>query len=598
MSGNPNKISNFWQELKRRKVVRVITVYAAAAFVILELVSIIVEPLKLPEWTLPMIIVLLCVGFIIAVILSWIYDIHPEGGIVKTESAHKVKAEDITKTSNSWKIASYISFVVIVALVILNIIPRAGKKEILDKSIAVLPILDKSIAVLPFESLSDDPEKQYLADGVMGDILLHLAKIKDLRVMSSTSVQQYRNTDKTATEICEELGVSYLLEGRFQKYGVQARLIVQLIQTGKEGHAWANDYNREWKDIFAVQSEVAQTVAGELQAMITPELKLRIESEPTENMQAYNLYLQGRHSYESADGKEGIDQSIQFYKQALDLDPDFALAYSALAASYSAYAYSGTLPRSEVMEPARDAALKALSVDNTLGEAHAELAWTQIYQDFNWEEGEKGIRHALQLNPNYASGRLKYSWLLTYVGRFDEAIDESKHALELDPLSVDLWVWLGCAYIYAGYDDLAIEELNRVLSNYPDSDYCRRMLSIAYMQKGMVQEAMDEFSKVSTKGMHWFDGYIYGMAGETEMVREVLDYHLDQSKIRFIKPTDFTVIYAALGEYDRALDYLEQAYYQREGWLVLMQVEPMYDNLRDEPRFQAILEKMNYPPVQ
>jgi len=372
---------------------------------------------------------------------------------------------------------------------------------------------------------------------------------------------------------------------------------VQLIQSGKKGHVWANSYDREWKDIFAVQSEVAQAVAGELQAVISPEMKQRIESEPTQNMQAYNLYLQGRHCFANIAGTEGIDQSIQFYKQALEMDPDFAPAYSAMAASYSAYAYSGLLPRSKVMIRAREAAQQALKIDNTLGEAHAELAWTQIYQDFAWEEGEKQLRLALQLNPNYAFGHHEYSWLLTFVGRFDEAIAEAKHAVELDPFSESSWVWLGRSYMYAGYDDLAIEELNRVLSNYPDSYDCRRFLSIAYFQKGMTKEAMEVFSKVKTKGTDWIDGYIYSMAGETEKVKEVLDYHLEISKTQFVRPTDFTVIYAGLGEYETALDYLEQAYEQREGWLVLLKVEPMYDSLRDHPRFQAIQEKMDFPPI-
>lgn len=592
MASDPNRLSKFWQEIKRRKVLRVITVYAAVAFVLLQLVEILAPSLRLPDWTMNFILVVLIVGFIIAIILSWIYDKHPELGIVKTEPAHKVEEEDVPQSSNGWKIASYISFVVILGLIVFNIVPRINKSEVKE-------IRNKSIAVLPFESLSKDEDLQYQADGIMDAILLHLAKIEDLRVIARTSVEQYRNTKKTITEICEEMDVGYVLEGSFQKSGDQIRLIVQLIQSGKKGHVWANNYDREWKDIFTVQSEVAQAVAGELQAVISPELKQQIESKPTANMLAYNLYLQGRQCIAIFAGREGIDQSIQFYKQALELDPEFALAFSAMAASYSAYAHEGMLSRSEVMEQAREAALTALEIDNTLGEAHAELAWVRIYQDFDWDKGEQGLRQALQLNPNYAEGHRKYSWLLTFVNRFDEAIAEAKYAIELDPLSWVYWSWLGRAHLYAGKYDLAIEELHKVLSNYPNQDHCRRWLAVAYLQKGMLQEAMEELFKVSTKSTdYWMDGYIYGMAGDTEKVRKVLDYHLELSKTQFVKPTDFTVIYAALGEYDTALDYLEQAYEEREGWLVLLQVEPLYDNLRDEPRFQAIQEKMDFPPVQ
>ena len=283
-----NNLSQFWQELKRRKVVRVITVYAAAAFVILELASIIAEPLKLPEWFLPMVIVLLCIGFIIATILSWIYDIKPEGGIVKTQPAHKVTKEVGRVTSSSWKIASYISFVVIIGLIVLNIIPRSNAKE----------APEMSIAVLPFKSLSDDQEKQYLADGVMEAILYHLYKIADLRVIPSVSVEKYRDRTKTLSEIARELNVNYILDGSFQKYEDQAKLIVRLSY-GKEeeDNIWADEYDRDWSDIFSVQSEVAQKVAFALQSVISPEVKKRIEALPTENMEAYDLYLKGNESY-------------------------------------------------------------------------------------------------------------------------------------------------------------------------------------------------------------------------------------------------------------------------------------------------------------
>ncbi|MCK5461374.1 MAG: hypothetical protein KAI95_00110, partial [Bacteroidales bacterium] len=349
----------------------------------------------------------------------------------------------------------------------------------------------------------------------------------------------------------------------------------QLIKTSDDSHIWSNEYDRDWNDIFSVQSEVAQSVASEIKAVVTPEVKLRIEKEPTGNMEAYNLYLQGRQHNIRWQEKESIDQSIQFYQRALDADPDFALAYSALAASYSAYAYGGFLPRSEVMNLAKEAARKALSIDNTLGEAHAELAWTRIYQDFNWREGERGLQLALELNPNYAIAHRNYSFLLTFIGRHEVSIAEAKRAVELDPLSLSFWGWLARTYLYARDYDLAITESQKLLGNYPDFDYSRRWLSMAYLCKGMNQEALREISKV--KGLDWINGYVYGIAGETEKAKEVLDYYLERSKTEYVKSTDLTVIYTGIGEYDKALEYLEQAFEMREGWLVLLQVEPLYD---------------------
>ena len=581
-AGNP---LSFWQELKRRKVVRVIIVYAAASYVILELVSIVAEPFGLPEWTLKFVFVVLCVGFIISIILSWIYDITPEG-IEKTKSVKDVSGEDKPVTSNSWKIASYISFIVIVALLILNIIPRT---KLSDKRTTI----EKSIAILPFRNDSPDTANEFFINGIMESILDNLCKIEDLRVIARTSVEQYRDKPMHVADIADELNVSYILEGSGQRHENQIRLTVQLIDAVNDNHIWSKQYDRDVEDVFSIQSEIAQSVAGEIRAVVTPEVKLRIEKEPTGNMEAYNLYLQGRHHNIRWQEKESIDQSIQFYQRALDADPDFALAYSALAASYSAYAYHGILPRSEVMNLAKEAARKALSIDNTLGEAHAELAWTRIYQDFNWKEGEKGLQLALELNPNYATAHRNYSWLLTFIGRHEESIAEAKRAMELDPLSFAFWSWLARAYLYARDYDRAIAESQKFLRNYPDFDFDRSWLSLAYLSKGMNQEALSEISKV--KGLQWIDGYIYGIAGETEKAKEVLDYYLERSKTEFVKPTDFTVIYTGLGEYDKALEYLEQAYETREGWLVLMQVEPLYDSLRKEPRFQDLIERMNFP---
>ncbi|KPL26420.1 MAG: hypothetical protein AMS23_01785 [Bacteroides sp. SM1_62] len=589
MPGEPGNLGQFWQELKRRKVIRVIIVYAAASFVILELVSIVAEPFGLPDWTIKLVFVILCVGLIISIILSWIYDITPEG-IEKTQSVKVVSGEDKPVTSNSWKIASYISLIVIVALIILNIIPRtnlSGKRT----------TLEKSIAILPFRNDSPDTANEFFINGIMESILDNLCKIEDLRVIARTSVEQYRDKPMHVAKIAEALNVFYILEGSGQRYENQIRLTVQLIDAVHDKHIWSRQYDKDIEDVFSIQSEIAQLIASEIRAVVTPEVKLRIEKEPTVNMEAYNLYLQGRHHFtRGGQGKESIDQSIQFYQRALDADPDFALAYSGLAASYSAYAYSGSFPRSEVMNLAKEAARKALSIDNTLGEAHAELAWTRIYQDFNWKEGERGLKLALELNPNYAIAHRNYSWLLTFIGRHEESIAEAKRAMELDPLSNPFWSWLARAYSYARDYDRAIAEFQKLLRNYPDSDFERSWLSLAYLSKGMNQEALSEISKV--KDIDWVDGYIYGVTGEKEKAQEVLEYYLERSKSEFVKPTDFTVIYTGLGEYDKALEYLEQAYETREGWLVLMQVEPLYDSLRKEPRFQEILDKMNFPEIE
>ena len=323
MPDSPNKLSQFWQELKRRKVLRVITVYAAVAFIILQLVEILAPSLRLPEWTMNLILVLLIVGFIIAVILSWIYDVHPEGGIVKTEPAKKISEESVLPSSKSWKIATYISFVVIVALIVLNIIPRTGKKEILDKSIAVLPFINDS----------QDKDNEHLINGIMEDLLINLQSIKELRVPGRTSIEQYRNNPKPIPEIASELNVVYILEGSGQRYGKKIRLRVQLVEGATDKHIWADSYDEEInepEDIFRIQSKIAKSIAAELQAVITPEEKEIIEKTPTTSLTAYDFYQRGREKYIQYrlddDNIEALKRAEELYHKALDYDSAFAQA--------------------------------------------------------------------------------------------------------------------------------------------------------------------------------------------------------------------------------------------------------------------------------
>jgi TolB-like protein/Tfp pilus assembly protein PilF len=643
----PNKISQFWQELKRRKVTRTTTVYAAAAFVILELVSIIEEPLKLPEWTLPFMIVLLCVGFIISIILSWIYDIHPGEGVVKTEPAHKVKAEDIPKSSNSWKIASYISFVVIAGLIVLNAIPR--KKDIMEEK-----TLDKSIAVLPFESLSDDPEKQYLADGVMEDILLHLAKIKDLRVMSSTSVQKYRKTDKSATEICNELGVSYILAGRFQKYGDQARLIVQLIQSGIEEHAWANDYNRDWSDIFQVQSEVAHAIARELHAVISPEVKQSIEKIPTSSLVAYDLYQQGRQELwklkiteHRGASTSALDEAENLFNQVLQHDPQYAEAYAALAQVYlNKHIISGGLS-----EDVRDSILlfadKALLYDQRSSSAH--VAKGRYYFEIgNMEQGLHEFEQAIELNPNNYNA---YYTLGDFLLRFDHAksifnlhkaasissgaelvivlnrlsetytyagfLEEGEHyAEEAFRLSGDTISYLGklsiIDYHLRNYDK-AVERYKKCYAINPEDNSILRSIATALTFTDQFEESLEYFERFLERGelTSWSDytsrhrlaavlfqnnqkeeaeKYLFEQIAFCEELLEEETYRASFVGVFY----DMAGCYALLGEKEKAFEYLRLTTEEhREKWLAILnylQDDSLLDKIRDDPEFQRIAE--------
>ncbi|MCK4989160.1 MAG: hypothetical protein KAS29_01690, partial [Bacteroidales bacterium] len=429
------------------------------------------------------------------VIVSWIYDIHPEGGIVKTEAVKKVSEVSIPPSSKGWKIASYISFVVIVALIVLNIIPRTGKKV----------ILDKSIAVLPFESLSDDPEKHYQADGAMDAILLHLSRIEDLRVISRTSVEQYRATDKTIKTICEELDVAYILEGSFQKYGDQVRLIVQLIQSGDYWHVWANNYDREWKDIFNVQSEVARAVAKELMAVITPEEKVLIEKIPTQNLIAYDYYQRGREEYWRAILNMKFyttqERAEYFFNKALEYDPNYALAYSGLAmVQYSKYVsstrsgvfYEADYYQFEILDSVRMYAEKALSIDNQIADAYYAKGRYE-YEKGQLREAMALMQKALAFDPNHTAALTVASDISAALFDYVTALELLFRATELERESMLAMIdyQLYYTYLKIGFPELSLLSVNDYLSITDDSiQYYFQRYSIDLVQ-GNHQEAFE-----------------------------------------------------------------------------------------------------------
>ena len=581
-----NNLSQFWHELKRRKVVRVITVYAAAAFVILELVSIIVEPLKLPEWFLPMVIVLLCIGFIIAIILSWIFDVTPEG-IEKTKPSMKVSKDEKTATPNSWRLATYVSIVIIVALLAFNIFgARSGAN--IDESLA------KAIAVLPFYNLTGDSNQDFISLGITDEIISHLYKVESFdEVRSYTSVRNYRDPERNMPEIAEELEVNYILEGTYKRMGDELKITAQLIEPKSDDHIWLQDYKLPYNEIIGIPGEIALQIADHLKVFIKSEEKERIENEPTANIEAYHLYLQGRYFWNQG-GEDNFDKSIEYYKQALEIDPNYALAYSGMAAPYVSYSWNTSLrPRSDVLPQAITYAKKALEIDKTLGEAHAELADARMVYDWDWTAAEKGFELAIELNPNYAMAHDRYAWLLSFVGRHDEAIQESKRAHELDPLSSDIWLDIGRQYYLARDYDKAIEEYRNVLEIFPNSGYARTYLALALSAKGLHNEAIEECLKIDFKD--WNIGYIYGVAGKKKEAQEILDYYLELSKKEFVAPAFIAFIFIGLGEKDKAFEWLEKTYEQRESYLQPLKVSPRYDSLRSDPRFQDLVERMNFP---
>lgn len=596
MAQKSSKPENFWQELKRRKVVRVTTVYSAAAFIILQLVDIIEQPLQLPAWTLTLVIVLLSIGLIITVIVSWIYDITPSG-VKKTKPVSTVKHIDQTASpaSSGWKIATYISAIIIVVLVAFNFISKRN----LNADISKLP---KSIAVLPFINNSSDSTNQYFIDGTMEAILDKLCKIADLMVISRTSVEQFRNTTKPIQEIAKRLNVNYILEGSGQKYENNIRLDVQLIDAKKDKHIWSYPYEGEAKDIFKLESKIAELIAIELKAIITPEEKQLIEKKPTKNLDAYNFYLLGKF-YISQNFEESLKEGIKCFEHAIKLDPEYAMAYIGLAQCYQFLVRYSGMTNEEGYPKAKRAVLKAIELDESLGEAYSTLGLIKIVFDRDIYGPEQEFQKAIKFSPNSAEVYSSYAQYLRWLGRYDEGAIIAKRAIELDPLTPLTKFWLGAIYFYAGRYDESIDYFKKMLTL--DSNYVHTYSYLAYNYtlKGSYSNAIYyadkalSFEEIRNSPLYLSPlGWVYAKAGEINKAKEILT-RVEELRINMNSDLiSVALIYVGLGEREKAFDLLFKAYEVHSSQTIYMKVmgDCWFKEIRSDPRYVELLKKIGF----
>jgi len=584
MPTNPNRLSQFWQELKRRKVTRVITVYAAAAFVILELTDIVAPSLGLPNWTLNFIIIFLCVGFILTVIVSWIYDITPDG-LEKTEPVQKVKKDDVQSNSKGWKIASYLSFIVIVGLIVFNIVAANSRS-------GEIPKLERSIAVLPFDNLSLDKEYEHIGDAFTDEIILELQKIHEFeRVLSRSSTLQYKEDRPTIPEMAEKLGVNYIIEGSIQRHKEEVSIRVQVIRAQNEDHIWAEEYNSKWEDIFSIQDEIAFKVANELKTALSPIEVEKIEEQPTVNPEAYNLYLKGR-TFWNKRTEHDLKQSVFFFKQAIELDSSYALAYAGLADSYFIMAWWGWHPAEDGYFKGKEYAQKARSMNYNIPEAHATLGGIATWYDSNWEEAENEFKMAISLNPNYASAHQWYAELLDILGRNKEARVQIDIAQKLSPNIYQMNAISSLLYYHNSEFRKSIEVSQKIL----DTEYrfgAFRIILKSYINVGMDQEAIEQMKKIiSIEDPDIKPGLLdekYQQSGIDEAFRWFIDW-VAQNQIA--SNYNIASFYAMLEESELVFDYLEKGFNLGHGAMLRINSNPDFNFLHTDPRFQALLKKV------
>jgi len=495
---------------------------------------------------------------------------------------------------------------------------------------APLPAI-RSVAVLPLENLSGAPEQEYFADGLTESLITALAKVPGLRVISRTSIMQYKHAPKTLPQIARELGVDAIVEGSVRRDGDRVRITAELIEARTDQHLWTETYDRDLSDILNLQSQVAAAIASEIRAKLSPpsrslsertspssrtavdpalDLALLETANPTAEIKpsasinplAYDLYLKGRHFWNNRVTDEDFRKAVEHYQRALEIDPQSALTYAGLAhcSLLMGTGEYGLRAPSEMMVKAKVAALKALSIDDSIAEAHLALAMVKFRFDWDWEGAEREFQRAIELDPGYSHAHSWYSAYLAVLARFDEAFVEAKLARQLSPFSPVAHFSLGLLLYVSSQNEEAIEQLRATVTMDTQFPLSHVVLGLTFGRKGKFEEAIAEFKQALTVGgarplWSGFLGQMYASAGKTENAVEILNELFATARKHFVPPVAFAVVYAGLGKTEEAFHWLTKAVEKRDGLLIYLKVGSIFDSLRSDPRFAAILTQVGLP---
>ena len=581
------KLGSFFAELKRRNVYKVAVGYAVVGWLLIQVATQVFPFFEVPNWAVRLVVLLIVVGFPIALVIAWAFELTPEG-IKRTEEADR--AYPGRSRGRAWIYVVISAGLLSAGLFFLGRYTAPNENKTADAPA-------KSIAVLPFENLSRDPDNAYFAEGIQDEILTRLAKVADLKVISHTSTQRYKSSPDNLPQIAKELGVANILEGSVQKSQDQVRVNVQLINAATDAHLWADSFDRKLIDIFAVESEIAAKVADTLRAKLTGAEQHAISMQPTQNTAAHQLYLKGRFFWNKRTGPD-LQKAIDYFKHAIEKDPGYALAYVGLGDSYILLSGFGAAPPQDSFPLAEAAAKKALAIDDNLAEAHTTLGFILCVHHLNFADSIREFERAIALNPNYATA---HHWFgdgpLLAVGQFDRAIAEGKRAVELDPLSVIITADLGADFLVARRYDEAIDQFQKAIDLDPRFYYAHWNLAQALEMKGDVRGALTEYKKAVELDDDPFVlallGQAYAKLGQRDEALRILAQLPQTAAHRYVPSYSFALLHMALGDKDKAIEWLERSYHDGAGLdIIFLKVDPMLDPLQKEPRFQALVAKV------
>jgi len=555
----PGKLSQFFQELQRRNVIKVLAWYAGIAIVLIGLTSDIAGPFNLPDWVPRVIIILIIIGFPITVILSWIFDFTPEG----FQKTRPLENMEVGKTVPDFSIDD--------------------------------PTYDGSIAVLPFHDMSPDKDQEYFCEGISEEIINALTRVEKLKVIARTSAFAFKGQQMDIRDIGRTLSVAHVLEGSIRKDGVKLRITAQLIRVEDGSHLWSETYDRELKDIFRIQEEISLTIVEKLKMSIRGGARGGILKRYTESTAAYQYYLKGIYYYQFMT-PEANQKAQEYYRKAIETDPQYALVYSILGSNFGFAGILGFIPPEVSVKNARENTMKALEIDSTIPVAHSTLGAINLLYEWDLKAAEEGFLKSVQLNPNTAWDRFFYSWYLRSAGQFKESIAEALIALEKDPFNILISSEVGITFLMAGRVDEAIERQKWTIDLYPNGFMAHMYLGEALEVKGLLEEAVDSYGKAVTlsNGSPMTETKLACAllkAGQTEEAREKIEKVEQMINAVYIPSSLLVPYYLLKNDLDRAYHWLKKACDERDFNLTRLMSTPIIDHrMPDDPRFNALLE--------
>ena len=599
---------NFISELKRRNVIRMAGLYLVGAWLITQVAATVLPMFGAPEWIARSVVILLAIGFIPAMIFAWIFELTPDG--LKRDAEVTPDQSIAPQTARKMERSILVLFAIALAFFGVDKFYLAPKREaalvastaqavkaeaLASTQSAYAPI--NSIAVLPFQNKNSDADTEYLSDGLAESLIYRLAQLPNLKVSPSSSIFRYKGKDIDPVKVATELGVSAVMTGRLVQRGDDLSISVELLDVRNNKLLWGEQYNREMSELLATQREIAVEITNKLQLKLTGDEAKGVTKRYTESNEAYQLYLRGRFHFAKRT-KEDMFKGIEYYQQAITLDPNFALAYARIAEIYASLPAYPYLSPNEAIPKAKAAAQRALEIDPTLAEAHTFLAYAKAIYDWDWSNIEREFKLGIELDPKNPAAHFRYGQkYLAPIGQSEQAIAEMKIALEADPLDLNMGGNLAWVYVSARQFDKAVQQGRKTYELDRNFSTARWNYSIALTANSNFDEAFAVNEKAlqadpnSQFALH-AAGYAYAKSGRIKEANTII------AKFRQLQKSDYVVayfiatIYATLGEKENAFKELEKSYAAHDFYLCRLKVDPYWDLLRDDPRYKDLLKRM------